>query len=122
MEPVMLNGVCRFCGQIKTIEVKQSLTEEEINEKVTMQCDCFEAVRYKQVKYAEKKIVKLFPEDGDEGGIGKILISALEPLQNFKVKKITVDTGNGVKGILFKKETVICIKREEKHENTVTQL
>ena len=43
-------GECRFCGQIISLEVPKSFTQEEINEEATKLCKCLEAERYTRVQ------------------------------------------------------------------------
>ena len=33
-------AVCRYCGQSKLIQVDEELSEEELEEKVTLECNC----------------------------------------------------------------------------------
>ena len=34
------NGMCRFCGQNRIVEVPNNFTQEEIDEEVTLVCPC----------------------------------------------------------------------------------
>ena len=46
-------GVCRFCGQMKTIQSAHVWPEHVIDEEVTRQCDCTEALELVAEEAAE---------------------------------------------------------------------
>lgn len=60
-------GVCRFCGQMKTIQSSHVWPEHVIDEHITRECECEEARKYNRrmeaKKNADKAVEKLFGED-----------------------------------------------------------
>lgn len=83
-------GVCRFCGQMKTIQSAHAWPEHVIDEEVTRQCDCTEARKYARreeaKKNAEKAVEKLF---GEQSKL-KLLygVELAEDLQDFMLQVV----------------------------------
>jgi len=83
-------GVCRFCGQMKTIQSAHAWPEHVIDEEVTRQCDCTEARKYvrreEAKKNAEKAVEKLF---GEQSKL-KLLygVELAEDLQDFMLQVV----------------------------------
>lgn len=48
-------AVCRYCGQSKLIQVDEELSEEELEEKVTLECNCKLGREYRARIEDEKK-------------------------------------------------------------------
>lgn len=56
----MKNAFCKFCGQISANEYPDDISEKELAECGTMDCECYEAQRYQKRKaQAEKAKIEL---------------------------------------------------------------
>lgn len=56
----MKNAFCKFCGQISTNEYPDDISEKELAEQGTMDCECHEAQQYRKRKaQAEKAKIEL---------------------------------------------------------------
>lgn len=113
----VLDGACKFCGQIRHVEVEANSTDAEIVEAATMQCGCDSAIDYKMTVRGEKKINELFRENYPEAA--DIMIASLEAIIDENVSKVTVDTGHNVKGILSMKKGVLNVKKDVKLQDDV---
>ena len=116
-------GVCRFCGQVKMLKVTDKTTQEQLDERVTAECDCQGAKAYKEKKKAEERLeeqktaainttIELFHEDLPE--IEKMLNSSIQLLVDGEVEKVTVKTGEKVTGQIGIKGDKIKVERIEK--------
>lgn len=104
---IPVTGMCRFCGQNIIVDALEGETDEEIEERATMQCKCFRAYEYQKgmareiaiesdIMSAKGTTFELFHEDYPE--VEEMLNNALQPLTQGAFKKIAIDTGEGVKG------------------------
>ena len=98
----VLDGACKFCGQIRHIEVEANSSVEEITEAATMECGCSEAIEYRMIVNGKKRINKLFAEDFP--GVANILNAAIPEVVKGHVKSAKVDTGWNVKGTVTMKK------------------
>ena len=112
MGKTVLKGACRFCGQIRHVEIEANSSQEEITEAATLNCGCADSIQYKTIEKGKKKISELFNEDFPE--TAAILIKGVSSVVNGKIKKVTVDTGRNVKGTVTIKSDKLNIKREQK--------
>lgn len=101
-------GLCIYCGQSRMVEVfegdlaKASSEEEYVNLIATEECDCHEAKHQRHIKqqieaakiYINQYFKKDFPTTAD------VLSNAVEKIVEGKFVKITIDTGQKVKGIV----------------------
>ena len=98
-------GTCRFCGQTQMIQSEETLTAPQLEEQATMQCECDEAMVYKEVanrrKVAKKRVEELF---GNEAGefkqsdkVLKEIVTAVDLVCDKMIKQITVTIRTGLK-------------------------
>lgn len=112
MKKTVLDGACKFCGQIRHVEIAANSGQEEITEAATLNCGCAESIEYKTIKNGKKKINELFMENFPEAA--EILTAGVPAVVKGRIKKVTVDTGWNVKGTISIKSDKLNIKREQK--------
>jgi hypothetical protein len=61
MKQRMLSGACKYCGQIRSFVSEEELTEEEIDEKATLGCDCVESMTGRVVEELFKNKPEILP-------------------------------------------------------------
>lgn len=88
-------GACVYCGQCHQIETSGAATEEELDQWATEKCDCIDANRAKNRKKIQARIDSLFAERYID--TAETLKGIVEAMQDMKIAKITIDTGDGVK-------------------------
>lgn len=90
-------GKCRFCNQYMTVEVPESYTQEDIDEEVRKKCSCPEAKiltrREENIASAEGAIRTFFKDKDELQTISKIMMSAVEPMINHKIGKLSISYG-----------------------------
>lgn len=95
-------GTCMYCGQTMILRTSGMAKQEQLDKWATEKCSCDEAKaaqeKVKAKRTAEENIIRLFREDFPE--TEAIMKEALVYVENEDVAKVTVDTGNGVKGTL----------------------
>lgn len=102
MEIVTRTGTCRFCQQTKIIELEEGDLDlspekelEMLNEKATRACDCEAAQHYTKVQESKEnaslQIQALFESDHQE--MGQILIDAIDPVMDGKIKSVSIKAG-----------------------------
>ncbi|MCH5340070.1 MAG: hypothetical protein J1E01_01255 [Acetatifactor sp.] len=116
-------GTCRFCGQSGVIHTMFGWSQEQIDEQVTLNCQCEAAQSYKKAKErrekAKKRIYELFGA-GAEKPVSEeavaIMDAAVDAIENKGMKSITVDLGHGVRGKVAKmaKESIKVEHSERK--------
>lgn len=121
------SGACRFCGQNKLMEVPESMTQEEVDEEVTLECKCYEAKAYQEKKEKEERLemqktsakgttFELFHTDFPE--VEEILNGCIPLLVTKKAKKITINTGTKVTASIGIQKGTIKVERTEKSTYT----
>lgn len=116
-------GACRFCGQMKLIDVPDTATQEEIDEEVTLECKCREARAYQEKKEAEERIeeqkvsamgttFELFHNDFPD--VENMLNNCIPLLVTKKIKKATINTGTKVTAAISIQRGTIKVERIEK--------
>ena len=94
-------GVCKWCGQTKTIEVAESANpnEEERDELASEECDCeqaeMERQRREKIEAATEEIAE-FTKNADEPQAGVILLKALPELVDRKIDGISIKVNENV--------------------------
>lgn len=119
-------GVCKWCGQIKTIEVAESAnpSEEERDELASEECDCataeMERNRREMINKATEEINE-YTENAHEQEAGKILLTAIEGIVKHKVKSISVKVRPEVTYRMeMSKSNGLVVERNEKITDDVT--
>ena len=96
-------GACRFCGQIRALEVDDTWKPGELDELATELCDCVDASWYTMQKRRKENAAKAVEEQfGAEGERCKpevlsLLEAAVNEVAEMRVNSVNVDIGNNVK-------------------------
>lgn len=117
------SGICRYCGQHRLVEVPDFYTEEQIEEKVALVCNCKAAQAYQAEKEMEEKLemaktsakgttFELFHEDAPE--VEKILNEALEPLTDGAFDSLKIKVNKRTTATLKMSNENILVMREDK--------
>lgn len=92
-------GSCRYCGQTAILDVEVA-TKDTADEEATLKCNCDGAKNYKykleRIKKANDNIELAFHESYHDTEY--LLKAAVPALIDYKIAKMTVDTGAGTKG------------------------
>ena len=86
-------GVCMYCGQIGMIEGPDDMSQEEIDNKVTLKCTCQPALAK---AYAEK-----FKQDAnsyidmmiEKEGVNRVMKAAAELIAEHQAEQMTITHG-----------------------------
>lgn len=93
IRPVQKTGICKFCKQMRLVEINENASAEEVNEQATEECDCpgaeQEREHKRRIENVNWNIQNLIEEDGRPDVAG-ILYAAAETMVNAKIKKVTV--------------------------------
>lgn len=101
----MIKGICRYCNQVILLDesdITDLESEDAITEAAVMKCQCDGAKHYQRLEKRKEKTndnIELAFHVSDEN-IEQIMKAAVEPMINFKIAKITIDNGKGLKGIM----------------------
>lgn len=98
-------GHCRFCGQSRMIEHEDTLTEPQLEETATLQCECEQAMAYKEQanrrSTAKQRVNELF---GDGAGDLKqpeavltIILKTVDAICDKKMKAATITIRSGLR-------------------------
>lgn len=98
-------GSCRFCGQSVIIDGGAGMTEPQLEEAATMNCECEKAVEYQESAnrrtVAKQRVRELF---GEEAGLFKqpeevqtIILSTVDTICDKKMKAAVVTIRKGLK-------------------------
>lgn len=91
-------GCCHYCGQIINLETDGKRTEAELDRMAQHKCDCVGARRARRIENTEQNIDELFAEQFPE--VAELLKKAAPLIMQYKLNKITIDTGKKVKAVL----------------------
>lgn len=119
MKIITKTGLCRFCQQSKIIELEEGdlgllpeQEEEMLDEKATRACDCEAARQYTHIQESKEnvslQIQALFESDHQE--MGQLLIDAIEPVSEGKIKSVSIKAGE---------ETVISATIKRTKDGTI---
>lgn len=117
-------GECRFCGQIRGLEVPEEWDEDMCNEVATELCDCVEAEIYtrgiKRKEKAAEAIENQFGvaagRDQVEDSVKKLLLRIADMAIEEIINSATIDIGGGVKA-----KIAVTAKGPVKVERTKTE-
>lgn len=94
-------GVCKYCGQVMTIEVPDSYSQEDVDIEVRKRCDCPEAKvitrREENIASSEGAIRDFFKDKPELETIGKLMLDTVAPMAEGKIDKLSVSY-NGYSG------------------------
>lgn len=106
-------GTCRFCHQQRYVEhVDESMSQEEVDEIASIECDCEEAMRARELSNSVRAVEESIRRNASlvkevrEGVCGLLKPVALGYIQNVTVK---VDDLTTLK-ISIKKGRLTCVK------------
>lgn len=93
-------GVCKYCGQIMTLQVPESFSQDVIDEEATRKCSCPEAVAEtkmnESITNAEGAIKEFFAEREGLEDLEDLLMSAVVPLAKGRISKVSIAKGGYV--------------------------
>lgn len=119
----LATGECKYCQQMKTIQVPDEWTEEDVNAEVTRKCNCEEALAAEEVQriitYAEADINRFFEDKGLDA-FKEILKAAVEQVARKNVTKVSL-TNDGYTVVMKRTKSGISVSlkhtTEEKTES-----
>ncbi len=123
-----VKGACRYCGQTKIIQVPDKFTAGQINDEVTKQCSCDEAVAFQcelekieaaeaAKKSAEAMILELFYEEFPS--VAAVLKAALPHLAEYCFDKVSIKADDNVTASMsINSKGEIKVERSEKKKYT----
>ena len=119
------NRACRYCGQMRMIEVPDNWTDEQMNELVVEHCPCPDAQTHNSIKHrkekAHERIEMLFGEQSEfpiDENAEKLLHMAADAAVDLDIERVTVGIKDGTKASI--KRTAkgsIKIERTESNKN-----
>lgn len=93
-----VQGKCRFCGQYRAIQVPDSFNDIDIEEEVTKQCDCVEAVAYTKKKEntanGEAAVKRLFENMPELDYIKQQLLNQVKHLCEYEIDSVSFKRGS----------------------------
>lgn len=115
-------GCCIYCGQIHMFH-NVSLSQEQLNEAATEQCDCREAREYSRLKKKRKaledKIRAVFRQEEE---LGNVLIECLPLLIEDKLDSLKVKNCDGIEGAMKKNaQGFIRVERKAMIKNCIEE-
>ncbi len=113
-------GVCKYCGQIRMVNAKPSIPQEDVNIIASKECDCFSAQmhrkRDRQYEKASVNIEKIFK---DRPEMAEILRCAARKIADEQIDVVTVKCGAITAKASVTGKGTIKISRTEKNENSL---
>lgn len=98
-----MTGECKYCGKMRIVAADIDSTVEELNELASEDCDCNGASLarklHTEAEVARVNIDNLFENEPETAAILK---EAIEPIQNGKIRKITIAINSKTKASLNK--------------------
>ena len=87
-------GTCKYCGQLKAIEIPDDYTPEMIDEEVTKNCDCPGAKAAAKVEenitYAEASLEQLFEDKEKLEEMRDQLKACIRPVATCKIDRVSI--------------------------------
>lgn len=119
----LATGECKYCKQMKSIQVPDSWNDDDVNAEVTRKCDCEEAVAAEEVQriatYAQSDINRFFEDKGLEA-FKEVLLAAVEHVARKNVMKVSLSS-NGYTATMKRTNSGIAVSlkhtTEEKTES-----
>lgn len=87
----IMNGVCKFCGQVAAMEVPDDFTIEQANEEATKKCQCPEAQSWTLREYNRTTATEFIKDTfkGDEY-MQDFMTMNLDAVMDEAIEKVTV--------------------------------
>lgn len=112
-----MDGVCRFCGQVQTV---QASSQEEANEIATLSCNCDEAEAYRRREDLKMLINSTCQDLPEDCGFANMSVGQVKALQNLGsmiadgfIMKATVDIADSRCMINRKKDGSFTFRRNK---------
>lgn len=108
-------GICKYCGQVKTIDrVPEGATEEERNRIATDECDCPGAKEEKKIEHiisrGKRAVDKCVAKDDPH--IAELFNLAVEGIARGTFADISINSMQGVKySMTWKKDCILVQAR-----------
>lgn len=120
------NRACRYCGQIRMIEVPNNWTEEQREEMTIECCICPDAMTHNGLKHrkekAHERIEMLFGEQSElpiDENVEKLLYMAVDAAVDLDIENVTISIKDGTKASIRRTtKGSIKIERSEISKNT----
>ncbi len=91
----MKTGVCIFCGQTQQLDPACDASQEKLNHIATMQCDCEDAVHYRNIQEASNQIDEAWGNNMPEAAV--LAKQAIAFIAKGTIQSININTGACVK-------------------------
>lgn len=121
---MQMTGVCKYCGQTYMVEVEEDevLTQQDIDYRAMLACNCDEAIKRKLIETSRKKayenIDALFegmPE------LEELLKVSTDRIARGEICSVAIDTGTPVKAsVKIQTNGQIKVERKETKKVSVT--
>lgn len=118
-----VSGECKFCHQVRVVQVPDNYNEKDIETEVTKKCICEEARAEQMIQdiiACTESTIRQFFKDKDMELFEKTLLSIVEPMARWQVKKISMNAQNFTVSMKRKIESIeVCLRvvNEEKAES-----
>ena len=93
-------GVCKYCGQIMTLQVPEAFTQETIDEEATKKCSCPEAIAEtrlsENIANTEGAIRDFFKDKKELEVLEEMLLSSVVPIAKGQISKVAIAKGGYV--------------------------
>lgn len=104
MALVAKNGACVYCGQMRSVEVDEGITDNAVDMEVTKWCSCHAASEERnkiaKMEVAQMNVDKLFESNSEE--VREFLKAAVVLIGEHRAGKISVELGGKVKAQISK--------------------
>lgn len=103
-------GACKYCGQIMTLKVPESFTQEDIDQEVEKKCSCPEAKAFwkieENIACTESTIRDFFEDKDGMDAIRNLLLGATRPLAEGKIGKLIITKGKYTASMKLTKDKI----------------
>ena len=114
-------GFCKYCGQAQMVEAAVDVSQEELDELATRQCNCGEAKeqrkKQKRMENAELWARSNFSENNGEV---QTVMNAVKAVGEYVFDNMTIKKGKFAYRIYVDKDGMICVKTTYKDNEIET--
>lgn len=112
-------GACIFCGQTQQLDPACDADQEKLNHLATMQCDCADAVQYRNMEEVSQQIDEAWGEDMPEAAV--LAKQAVAYINKGAIQSININTGECVKiKVSANSKGEISVVSTESHSNVIS--
>lgn len=86
-------GACRFCGQTKMIKASPGTPAGEIDERVTLDCNCREAVIYQNRKKFRDRAYDLIDTVVENQEVNEVMKQTADAISEYKIESAAMVSG-----------------------------